>query len=87
MLNHRNSPINTALAERFLRTIRLLNSRYCALKNTAAFIHDLDKIMQIYNQRQHRSLSNVSPQEVHYSENTFDAFLKQYSNGEKEKKM
>jgi hypothetical protein len=71
------------LAERLIRTIRLLISRYCTLKNTAAFIHDLDKIMQIYNQRPHRSLSGVSPQEVHCSENTFDAFLKQYSSEKK----
>jgi hypothetical protein len=48
------------------------------LKNTPAFIHDLDKIMLIYNQRPHRSLFNVGPLEVHHSENKL--FLKQYSN-------
>ena len=42
--------------------------------------------MQIYNHRPHRSLSNSSPRDVHYSENTFDAFLKQYSNGNEKKK-
>jgi hypothetical protein len=74
-LYHSHSPIKAALAERLIRTIRLLISRYCTLKNTSAFIHDLDKIMRIYNHRPHRSLSNSSPREVHYSENTFDAFL------------
>ena len=67
---HSHSPIKVALAERLIRIIRLLISRYCTLKNTAAFIHDLDKIMLIYNQRPHRSLFNTSPQEVHHSENT-----------------
>ena len=85
-LYHSHSPIKAALAERLIRTIRLLISRYCTLKNTSAFIHDLDKIMQIYNHRPHRSLSNSSPRDVHYSENTFDAFLKQYSNGNEKKK-
>ena len=85
-LYHSHSPIKAALAERLIRTIRLLISRYCTLKNTPAFIHDLDKIMRIYNHRPHRSLSNSSPWDVHYSENTFDNFLKQYSNGGKEKK-
>jgi hypothetical protein len=66
-----------------ISTIRLLISRYCTLKNTAAFILDLDKIIQIYNQWPHRSLSIVSPREVHCSENTFDAFLKQYSSEKK----
>ena len=85
-LYHSHSPIKAALAERLIRTIRLLISRYCTLKNTAAFIHDLDKITQTYNQRPHRSMSNFSPREVHCSENTFDAFLKQYSNDNEKKK-
>ena len=42
--------------------------------------------MLIYNQRPHRSLSNISPQEVHHSENTFDTFLKQYSSEKNVKK-
>jgi hypothetical protein len=73
-----HSPIKAALAERLLRTIRLLISRYCTLKNAAAFIHDLDKIIMIYIQRPHRSLFNAIPHEVHHSDNTH--FLKQYSN-------
>ena len=37
--------------------------------------------MLIYNQRPHRSLSNSTPTEVHHSDHdTFDTFLKQYSN-------
>jgi hypothetical protein len=80
MLHHSPCPIKAALAELLTRTIQLLISRYCILKNTAAFIHDLDKIMQIYNQRLYRSLSNVSPQEVHQGDhNTLVTFLKQYS--------
>ena len=42
-------------------------------------MQDLDKIMSIYNQRPHRSLSNPSPLEIHQSYNTLDTFLKQYS--------
>ena len=79
-LYHSHSPIKAALAERLIRTIRLLISRYCTLKNTAVFIHDLDKIMQVYNQRPHRSLSNLSPFEAHHNDNnTLDIFVKQYS--------
>jgi hypothetical protein len=81
MLYHSQNPIKAALVERLIRTIRLLISRYCTLKNTPAFIHDLDKIMLIYNQRPHQSLSNSTPTEVHHSDHdTFDTFLKQYSN-------
>ena len=81
LLYHSHSPIKAALAERLIRTIRLLISRYCTLKNTSTFIHDLDKIMLIYNQRPHRSLSNSTPMEVHHSDHdTIDTFLKQYSN-------
>jgi len=87
LLYHSHSPIKAALAERLIRTIRLLISRYCTLKNTPAFIHDLDKIMLIYNQRPHRSLSNSTPTEVHHSDHdTIDTFLKQYSNESKVKK-
>jgi hypothetical protein len=81
MFYHSHSSIKAALAERLIRTIRILISRYCTLKNTPAFIHDLDKILLIYNQRPHRSLSNSIPTEVRHSDHdTFDTFLKQYSN-------
>ena len=81
LLYHSHSPIKAALAERLIRTIRLLISRYCTLKKKTAFIHDLDKIMLIYNQRPHRSLSNSTPTEVHHSDHdTIDTFLKQYFN-------
>ena len=50
MLYHSHSPIKAALAERLIRTIQLLISRYCILKNAAAFIQGLDKIMLTYNQ-------------------------------------
>ena len=84
ILYHSHSPIKAALPGRLMRTIRLLISRYCTLKNTAVFIHDLDKIMQIYNQRRHRFLFDTSLQEVHYRGNTH--FLKQYSNEKAGKK-
>jgi hypothetical protein len=64
MLYH--SPIKAELAERLIRTIRLLVSRYCTLKNTPAFIHGLDKILLIFNQRPRRSLSNSTPTEVFF---------------------
>jgi hypothetical protein len=83
ILYYSHSPIKAALAERLIRTIRLLISRYCKLKNSAAFIHVLDKNMLIYNQRPHRSLSNSNPTEVHHADqNTLDTFLKQYSSSE-----
>jgi hypothetical protein len=51
------------------------------LKNTPAIIHHLDKIMLIYNQLPRQSLSNSTPTKVHHSDHdTFDTFLKQYSN-------
>ena len=65
MLYHSHRPIKAAMAARLIRTIWLLISRYYTLKNSAAFIQDLYKIRQIYNQRPHQFLFNVSPQEVH----------------------
>jgi hypothetical protein len=65
MLYHSHNPIRAALAEQLIKTIQLLISRYCTLKNTAGFIYDLDKITQIYNRRPHQLLSNVSPWEIH----------------------
>ena len=53
MLYHSHIPIKAELAERLIRTIRLLISRYFALKNTTASIQDLDKIILIYNHRPH----------------------------------
>ena len=80
MLYNSHSPIKAALTERLMRTIRLLSSRYCKLTNNVAFTQDLDKIIQIYCQRLHLRLSNISPQEVHRGyHNTLDTFLKQYS--------
>jgi hypothetical protein len=38
ILYHSHCSIKAALAERLIQTIRLLISRYCTLKNTAAFI-------------------------------------------------
>ena len=79
MLYHSPSPIEATLAERLIRTIKFLISRYCKLKNTAVFNQDLDKIMQIDNQCLDRFLSNIIPQEVHRGDHdTLDPFLKQY---------
>ena len=89
MFYHSHSPIKAALAEQLISTIRLLVSRYCTFKNgfipakTAGFIHNLAKIMLIYNQSPHRSLFNSVPMEVEVhqgDDNTPDTFLKQYSN-------
>ena len=81
MLYNSHSPKRAALPKRLIRTIRLLISRYFTLKNTADFIHDLDKIISIYNQHPRRSLSISSPIEHHRGDgNTLDTFLKQYFN-------
>jgi hypothetical protein len=85
MLYHSHSPIKAALAD-LMRTIRFLISRYCTLKNTAVFLLYLCKIMLIYDQHSHQSLSNVRPLEAHHSVNTLDIFLKLFSNEKAGKK-
>jgi len=79
MLYLSHSPIKAASAERLIRIFRLLISRYCILRNTVAFIQDLDKTMLIYNQHPNRSVSDHSPFEVHHSDNILGICLKQYS--------
>ena len=64
MLRNSHSPKRAVFSEGLMRTILLLILSCCILKNTAAFIHDLDKLMLIYNQGPHQSLSNFSPREV-----------------------
>ena len=77
MLYHSRSPIKVVLAKQLIKSIRLLISRYCKLKNTVAFIEYLDKIIQIYIRSPHLSLSNGSPQEVHRGDlSTLNTFLK-----------
>ena len=71
---HSHISIKAAMGERLIRTIWLLISRYCTLKNTAAFIQDLDKMMLIYTQRPYRSLSNQSPLENRHINNTLGIF-------------
>ena len=75
MLYHSHSPIKVGFTERLIRTIRLLISRYFTLKNTAAFIQDLNKIMLIHNQRPHRSLSNFSPLKAHWEDHDTFVYL------------
>jgi len=54
--------------------------QFCELKNTAAFIQDLDRSMWIYNKFSSLSMFNLSPLEVYHGENTINIFLNQYSN-------
>ena len=42
ILFHIHSPIKVAVIERLIRTTQLLISGYCTLKNTVAFIQDLN---------------------------------------------
>ena len=81
MLYCGHSQIKVALAERLIRTIWLFISRYYTLKNTTAFVHDLDKIMFIYIERPRLPLSNFTPLEAHRGDgNTIDTILKQSLN-------
>lgn len=82
---HSHSPIKAAIVERLIRTIRLLISRYCTLNNTANFIPDFEKILKIYNEKEHSSL-NKSPIEAH-QDNSINFFVEQYGNDARKKTL
>lgn len=85
LLYHSHSHLKAAIVERFIRTLRLLISRYCTLNNTATFIGNFQKIIKIYNEKEHSSLLNKSPIEAH-KDNSINFFVDQYAKVNRKKK-
>ena len=55
----------SAIAERFIRTLKSLIFKYMSAHNTRKYIDVLPKIVESYNQTQHRSLKGLAPIEAH----------------------
>lgn len=59
-----NDPATKAsICERFIRTIKTIIYKYLTFKNTNKYVDVLDKLVNIYNNRKHRSIG-CAPKEV-----------------------
>ncbi len=59
-----NAPHKQAIVERFIRTLRMLISRYMQYHDTKKYIDVLDDIVINYNTSPHQSLDNKTPDEI-----------------------
>ena len=59
-----NAPHKQGIVERFIRTLRMLISRYMEYNNTKKYLNVLDDIVKNYNTSPHRSLENKTPEEI-----------------------
>lgn len=66
---HPNSEIKAAIAERFNRSLQDLIYKYLTENETRKYINVLDSLVKTYNQRGHRTLKFMSPNEAEQEEN------------------
>lgn len=80
-----NNEGKSNVAERVIRTLRGLLSKYMSHKNTHRYVDVLQSIVESYNTTPHRTLHNISPSEVN-KQNEVDLILKMYFSPPKKSK-
>ena len=66
---HPNSEIKAAIAERFNRSLQDLIYKYLTENETRRYVDVLDDLLVTYNNRGHRTLKYMSPNEAELGEN------------------
>lgn len=74
---HPNSHIKAGIAERVNRTLQNLLYKYMTENETLNYITKLSELVSTYNNRSHRSLGKLSPNEAELEENKAKVFNKQ----------
>lgn len=66
---HPSSPIKAGIVERFNRTLQSLIYRYLTENETFRYVHVLDDLLTAYNNRGHRTLQYLTPNDAEKPEN------------------